>query len=179
MSTPPNGDRAVAFGGGSGALRAIPDPPPPTTARAAVRGRRLQDGMAIAADVDARVLGLHLLALHADVLVTPARIAVAVGPARARGRAEADADADASGDGTVVVTRARRRRLARAAATGPPGAPRAPALGAAAADGAPPGGMPRRRATLARLPAGDGLAAATRALESGAGELRRARERMP
>lgn len=129
MTTPPNGHRAVAVGGG--ALRAVPTPPPAArTARAAGRGRRLQDGMAITADVDARVLGLHLLALHADVVVTPAQIAVAVNTART----------DASTDGTVP---------------------------------------PRRRAALARLPAGDGLAAATRALESGAGELRRARERMP
>jgi hypothetical protein len=114
--------------GSNGRRRSLPETglhvaarPPGDHELAARRGRRLSEGMVISADIEARLLGLRLLTLNADIALAPARLDV--------GR--------------------RGRHPGAARARGGAGAP------------------------------GRGLAAAARALASGADDLRAARDRMP
>ncbi|ADB50128.1 hypothetical protein [Conexibacter woesei] len=87
MSSNGHGRRAV--GGAGGVSAAAP---------------QLSGGMVIAADVEARVLGLRLLTLSADVAVTPSRLA-AVGGRRPRVRPR-PAAGSARGGGLALAARA-------------------------------------------------------------------------
>jgi hypothetical protein len=120
--------------GSNGRRRSLPETGPHLGARppgdhelATRPGRRLSEGMVISADIEARLLGLRLLTLNADIALAPARL--------------------------DIVRRAPQENRARG-------------TGAGRARGG--GGAPGR-----------GLAAAARALASGADDLRAARDRMP